>query len=350
MSDDHPSLISSTPYNANPHVSVIRRFRVDRQYYELPPLPTLNFKGFKYPEIKRKPIKTSKRIGFIGIGMMGQRLVRNLLVTGHDVSVWNRTPDKCKECVSAGAQQLLTPADIVWSCDVIFCCVSGPEAAKSCMYETWGIKHGFEKSEPGSKVYIELTSMDPDTSQEMCAVITDRGGKYLEAPLRGSRSLAEDGLLLALVAGDEMCFKENLPYFSVMCKNAYYVSSNVGDASKMNLALSSLTGTTYASAAEAMTLMECAQIPMNNSVDLCGLNGMKSASLRERCLAISSQDFITEGTLKYQQENMFMALALGSKYNISMGLTATAHEIYKHATLLRYSDHDVSAVYCGAKY
>ncbi|GFS45150.1 putative oxidoreductase GLYR1 homolog [Trichonephila inaurata madagascariensis] len=295
MTDDDPSLISRTRNDFYPHVAIVRplehRTITDRQYYELPPLPPLNFFNYKSPEIKKEHGATYKRIGFIGMGMMGQRLVRNLLVTGHDVSVWNRTPEKCRECVAAGAQQLLTPADVVWNSDVIFSCVSGPEAVKSCMYETWGIEHGFEKSVPGSKGYIELSSIDPDTSQEMCAAITEKGGKYLEAPIRGSRSLAEDGLLLALVAGDHGFFEEYLPCFAAMCKDVYHVSCNVGDASKMNLALSTLAGTTNAAAAEVMTMIEQLDIQLHNYSDFLRTSPMKSSFLLENFLPLVHEIF-----------------------------------------------------------
>ncbi|GFR22164.1 putative oxidoreductase GLYR1 homolog [Trichonephila clavata] len=354
MSDDYSSLISSTPNNAYPQVAVIRplehRSMADRLYYELPPLPSLDFSNTLCPLIKANVSATSKKIGFIGLGMMGQRLVRNLLLSGHDVSVWNRTPEKCQECVAAGAKHFLTPADVVWNCDVIFCCVSGPEAAKSLVFEKWGIVQGLVNSEPGSKGYIELTSMDPVTSQEICAAITNKGGKYLEAPISGRRSLAEDGLIMALVAGDREFFDDCLSCFSAMTKISYYVSSTVGEASLINLSLSTAKGGTHASLSESVTMLERAKLSMSDFLKVLELGPMKNSFLQEKFKATIEKFFLTDDTLKYQQKNLKISLAVSNEHNHPVELTSAAHEIYKYATFLRYSEHDVSAVYCGVKY
>lgn len=354
-SDDYSALISNTPPNiAYNRVAVIRplddRSMASREYYELLPGPSLDMTRTS-TAMKEKNIKpTSKKIGFIGLGMMGQRIVKNLLNSGHDVSIWNRTPEKCKQFVEAGAQQFLTPADVVWNCDIIFCCVSGPEAAKSLVFENWGVLHGLEKCQPGTKGYVEMTSIDPITSQEIAEAITYKGGKYLEAPISGSKSLADDGALLILGAGDRELFNSCETCFFALSKNAYYLSCDVGSGSKMNLALSMLMGTTYAALAEAMALVERCSLSKNNFLEILDLGPMACPLLLEKGQAIVANNFSTNSSLKYQQKDLNLALTLGDRYEQPMVLASAANELYKHAKLLRYSEHDVSAVYLGAKY
>ncbi|GFU10480.1 putative oxidoreductase GLYR1 homolog [Trichonephila clavipes] len=183
---------------------------------------------------------------------------------GHDVSVWNRTSEKCQGCVAAGAQQLWTPADVVLNCDIIFCCVSGQEAVGSILWRNNGILHGLERSVPGSKGYIELTSMNPVTVQKINMLIVSKGGKYLEAPISDSISNIEEGSLLILVTGHRQLFDDCVSCFYAIAKQLCFMNCEVGSASKMNIVLSMLKDSTFAALAESMALLEQGKLLHSN--------------------------------------------------------------------------------------
>lgn len=85
--------------------------------------------------LKSKNIKASKqKFGFIGLGIMGSGIVKNLINSGHDVSVYNRTHDKTKKFEKAGAKVMLTPSDVIECADITFSCVSDPEALNNVSY------------------------------------------------------------------------------------------------------------------------------------------------------------------------------------------------------------------------
>ncbi|GFU84546.1 putative oxidoreductase GLYR1 [Trichonephila clavipes] len=134
---------------------------------------------------------TSKKIGFLGLGGMGKEIAKKLLKTGHNVSVWNRKPDECGRFVAAGARQFFTPYHVVRNCDITFCCASGVEAVQSIVFENEGILKEFENSEPGSKGFVVLTSMSVEASEQISEAVFFSGGRYLEAPLVGSRNHAK---------------------------------------------------------------------------------------------------------------------------------------------------------------
>ncbi|XP_055946540.1 cytokine-like nuclear factor N-PAC isoform X1 [Argiope bruennichi] len=321
-----------------------------RDYFELQPGPTLDLSE-PSEAIKAKNVRPSdKKIGFIGLGMMGQRLVKNLLTSNHKVTIWNRTPEKCVEFAKVGAVIAQTPGDVVEKCDIIFCCVSGPEASKSLVFGNCGILSGLERSSPGSKGYVEMTTMDPTTSIEIAEAITHKGGRYLEAPISGSRKMAEDGTLLILGAGDRELFTYCESCFFALSKNAYYLSCDVGSGSKMNLILSMLVGVSHAALAEAMALVERSGLSQTNFLEILELSPLNSPLLTDKGQAMLSRLFTTNSSLKYQQKDLNLALSLGNSVSQPMLITAAANELFKHAKLLRYSDHDVSAVYLGAKY
>ncbi|GFY68031.1 putative oxidoreductase GLYR1 [Trichonephila inaurata madagascariensis] len=220
-----------------------------------------------------------------------QRIVKKLLNSGHNVSVWNRTPENCQECVTAGAQQFSTPADVVCNCDIIFCCVSGSEAVKSIVFENCGILDGLEKSEPGSKGYIELTSMGPVTLLEIYASITGKGGKYLEAPISASLDeLVGEGLSVIPVAGNRQLLIDCLSCFHAIAKQICFMNCEVGTASKMNLLHSILKDFTLAALAESMALLEGGKhshLPFSNFLPL---SQMASPFILQKCQAMMNNN------------------------------------------------------------
>lgn len=305
---------------------------------------------FTYPSIETKNVEaTNKKIGFIGLGTMGQRIVKNLIDTGHDITIWNRTSDKCEEFVKSGAKQALTPADLVAECDITFSCLSGTEAVRSVFFEVDGIISGVEKSQGSTKSYVELSTVDIATAEELGNAIKHRGGRFLDAPIFGSKQYATSGSLLVLASGDLELFKDCESCFYAMSNNAYYMSTEFGIGSKMNVLLNVFVGTTYSALAEAMALVERCGLSTNTFLEFLDHCPLSCPLFEQKGEAIISQDFSTNTELKYQQRNLNAALSISNAYDQPLLLTAAANERFKHAKRLASVDSDLSAVYLGAK-
>ncbi|KAJ4918928.1 hypothetical protein JOQ06_022199 [Pogonophryne albipinna] len=106
---------------------------------------------------------TDKRIGFLGLGLMGSGIVSNLLKMGHVVTVWNRTAEKCDLFTQEGARLGRTPAEVASTCDITFSCVSDPKAARDLVMGTSGVLQGMR---PGN-CYVEMSTVDPETITEI---------------------------------------------------------------------------------------------------------------------------------------------------------------------------------------
>ncbi|GIX72906.1 putative oxidoreductase GLYR1 homolog [Caerostris darwini] len=366
-SEDYSELVSNTPPNLDyQRVAIIRPIEepppppptlplpcagiTRRDYYELPAAPAFDLQKLNACLIDKKIKPTDKKIGFIGLGMMGQRIVKNFLITGHKVTIWNRTPDKSAPFEALGAEISKTPCDVVEKADITFCCVSGPDVSKALVFGNCGVLSGLEKCQSGVKGYVELTSIDPITSQEIAEAIIHKGARYLEAPLTGSRNMAEEGAILVLGAGDRELFDACQSCFLSISKHAYFIGCDIGNGAKMNLILSTLMGTTFAALAEAMALVERCNLSQHTFLDILNIGPMNCPFLSDKGQKIFKRDFTTSIPLKYQQKDLNLALRLGNQVEQPMVLAAAANELFKHAKLLRYSDHDVSAVYLGAKY
>ncbi|KAM7149160.1 cytokine-like nuclear factor N-PAC isoform 6-T6 [Molossus nigricans] len=243
---------------------------------------------------------TDKKIGFLGLGLMGSGIVSNLLKMGHTVTVWNRTAEK------EGARLGRTPAEVVSTCDITFACVSDPKAAKD--------------------------------------VIVSRGGRFLEAPVSGNQQLSNDGMLVILAAGDRGLYEDCSSCFQAMGKTSFFLGE-VGNAAKMMLIVNMVQGSFMATIAEGLTLAQVTGQSQQTFLDILNQGQLASIFLDQKCQNILQGNFKPDFYLKYIQKDLRLAIALGDAVNHPTPMAAAANEVYKRAKALDQSDNDMSAVY-----
>jgi len=296
--------------------------------------------------LREKDIQPSKlNFGFLGLGIMGSGMVKNLLNSGHQVTVWNRTTEKVKDFLEAGAKEALTPSDVIAECDITFSCVSDPQAAKELVFGNCGVLQEINTT----KGYVEMTSVDSDTSQDIAEAISLKGGRYLEAQIQGSKTQAQDGTLVVLVAGDRSLFDDCQSCFQAMGKNSFYFGE-VGNASKMNLVLQTMIGVTLAGLAEGMALADRAGLQQKDVLEVLELTGLNCPATLQKGKAIIDGGFPTHQPLQHMQKDLKLSLNMGDQLEQPLPLTASANEVFKHAKRLGYGEHDVSAVYIRARF
>ncbi|KAG7491992.1 hypothetical protein MATL_G00009690 [Megalops atlanticus] len=283
---------------------------------------------------------TDKRIGFLGLGHMGSGIVSNLLKMGHVVTVWNRTAEKCDLFIQEGARLGRTPAEVVSMCDITFSCVSDPRAAKDLVLGPSGVLQGIR---PG-KCYVEMSTVDPETINELSQVITSRGGRFLEAPVSGSQQLSNDGMLVILAAGDRTVYEDCSSCFQAMGKTSFFLGE-AGNAAKMMLILSMVQGSFMATIAEGLTLAQVTGQSQQTFLDILCQGQMASTFLDQKCQNILQGNFRPDYYLKHIQKDLRLAISMGDSVNHPTPMAAAANEVYKRAKALDQSDNDMSAVY-----
>lgn len=171
--------------------------------------------------LREKNIKPSgKTFGFLGLGIIGRGIVKNLLNSGHKVVVWNRNFAKCRKFEMAGAETRLTPSDVIDAADVTFCCVSDPKAVKEVVFGNCGV---LQSPSFDNKGYVEMTTIDEVLSRDIAEAVSSKNGTYLEAQIQGSKFEAEEGTLVILAAGDRDLFTICQTCFEAMGKNSFYL-------------------------------------------------------------------------------------------------------------------------------
>lgn len=315
------------------------------------------------PKVNLSSLSTKSRItvrpstlkfGFIGLGFMGQRILKNLLNSGHSITIWNRTSGKCAGFIEAGATSATTPADVVQAVDVVFSCLSDPKASKEIVFGPFGILSGLTSG----KGYVELSGIDPETSNDISDAIVGRGARYLEAPLIvNGKQVAETGNATIVASGDKSLFDDCSTCFFNIAKQSFFLGHTPGAASKMNLIFSMLIGNIIGAVAESASLLgkpagdQSADLQIRDFRDILKLSVINCPLIDSVCQKLEFGSCVApEIPLNHLQKDLRLALQMSDENCQMLPITATTNEQYKHAKRNGLGEQDASSIYLKAKY
>ncbi|XP_065179246.1 cytokine-like nuclear factor N-PAC [Sycon ciliatum] len=292
-------------------------------------------------KLPSNPTTTHCNYGFIGLGIMGTEMARNLLKNSHNVVIWNRSGlRKHSELLSCGGQVASSPGEVVDRSDIIFTCVSTPQAARDVLTRSGGV---LQAMRPG-KGYVDMSTVDAETSQFVSKAIHEKGGQFLEAPVSGSKKPAQTGQLVILTAGDQDLFDRATPAFRAMGKSHYYLGE-VGDAARMKLVVNMMMGSMTSALCEGMALAKEVGLSQKMLYQVLREGALDSKLVEVKGAAILKGDFPPSFPLKHQQKDMRLALALGDQIRQPLPVAAAANETFKKALQMGLGDDDMSGVY-----
>lgn len=156
-------------------------------------------------------------IGFIGLGLMGQRMVDNLLNNDYEVIAYNRTKEKAEELVKKGAKLAETPAEVGQNAEVVITMLSDPEAVSKVAFGESGFLYQMEQK----SVWIDCSTVNPSSSMDFAQKANGMNIRFIDAPVAGSIIPAEKGELMFLVGGDKKDVEEIMPVLETMEKKDY---------------------------------------------------------------------------------------------------------------------------------
>ena len=159
------------------------------------------------------------KLGFIGLGIMGDPMARNLLKAGHEVALWSKTPGKAEAVAAAGAGTVCaTPAAVGAASECVFYCVGNSAMSRETAIGEGGLIEGAK----AGTVIADCSTISPAESREIGSALAAKGIHFLDAPCTGSKPGAEGGTLTFMIGGDQQVFEKAKPYFEVMGKLFYF--------------------------------------------------------------------------------------------------------------------------------
>lgn len=303
-----------------------------------------SFPDLLHSEPPRNIIATPMRIGFLGLGMVGRGMVHNLLKSGHEVTVWNRTTSKCNEFTNAGALKGSTPCEVIDLCDITFSCVADPSALKDLVFGSCGVLQGIRKG----KGYVDMSTVDVETINDVQESIVSKGGRFLEAPMIGNRLLGMSGRMVVLAAGNYSLYEDCFSCFQSVSKHMFYLGE-VGMGTKMKLVLTLIYGSALAGLAECLALSTKLGLDNTEVMRVISRASANSAFIQEKGLDMIKYK-VAEPSCKLQvmQKEMKLALHLSDSVDQALHVSSAVNELFKKAKAKGYSEDDIASLYRAA--
>jgi 3-hydroxyisobutyrate dehydrogenase len=172
------------------------------------------------------------KIGIVGIGKMGSAIATRLAGLGHEVHVWNRTAEKARALAAAGARVAATPGELAGQAEIVISILTNAAAIDAAYHG----KDGLLAGDVAGKLFIEMSTVRPQTEQALAAKVKARGAALIDCPVGGSVGPARDGKLFGFAGGDATDIARAKPLLDQMCRRVEHVGP-VGAGASMKLAI-----------------------------------------------------------------------------------------------------------------
>jgi 3-hydroxyisobutyrate dehydrogenase-like beta-hydroxyacid dehydrogenase len=263
-------------------------------------------------------------VGFIGLGAMGALIVPRLIEAGHTVTGWNRSREKAGPLVAAGMRFAQSPRAVAEQSEMVLSIVTDAAAVKAVALGPDGIVAGLAKG----GIYIDMSTIDPDSSRAVAAEFAKAGSFMLDGPISGSPVTVRAGQASVMVGGDERAFERAKPVLLAVGPKVTRIGGN-GLACQMKIAVNLLLMVEVICFGEAVALAEKGGVAREVAVDAILKSVAASPVLGYR------GPFILEGKMPpvpladvtLQQKDMLLALDLGRKLGSPVPLAAAANEM-----------------------
>lgn len=285
----------------------------------------------------------ARKIGLIGLGLMGRPMGMNLLKAGYSVTVWNRTPARADELVAAGAVLAKTPREVAATSDLLLTIVSDPPALESVL---WGQEGKYDGALAGLKagsIYVDSSTVSPALAKKISAACKDRGVRFLDAPVTGGDWGAREGNLVFMIGGEAETLKEAEPVLGVMGKKWFHLGPN-GAGQTVKLAMNTILALQVDAMAEALALVTKAGLRGEQLVEVMQASMARSGVLDVKSPLMLKGDFKPSFPLRLMHKDLGLALELANQLGVALPTTAAAREVYNYVRGETKEDLDYSAV------
>ena len=289
---------------------------------------------------KAEPGKT--RVGFIGLGILGYPMTENLIKAGYHVTVWNRSCEKCDKMASQYGESVTvakTPRQVVEQSEIIVSVLVDGSSFDAIAFGDDGLLQGMG---PG-KGYVDVSTVEAETSMRISKEISSKGGTYLAAPVSGSKGPAETGALIFMTAGDKGLYEAALPLLDIMGKLTVYLGDIV-NAANMKIVVNMVMGTMMESFAEGIKLAEASGLSTEDLLAVLANGAMANPMFALKGPAMLKNEYPTAFPLKHQLKDMRFAMELAEETGTRVPAAAAATETFEKALDAELGDEDFSAV------
>jgi 3-hydroxyisobutyrate dehydrogenase-like beta-hydroxyacid dehydrogenase len=277
----------------------------------------------------------AQTVAFIGIGIMGGRMAKNILKAGYSMRAYNRTAAKAEALRPLGAMVLASPREAAAGADSVITMVSDPPALAAVLE---GPEGAFAGCRPGALV-IDMSTVDPGTSRAMAAHAQARSLRYLEAPVTGGVGAAEQGTLTIMAGGTAEDFAAAKPLLGTMGKKVLHVGP-MGHGSVLKLSANLVAALIVTAMNEGLALATKAGL---DPALVAEVLGERSPLIERAAPRVLSDDFAARFPLKLSHKDVRLALATGRSLGVPLSALEAVAELQTAALAKGLGDLDQTA-------
>lgn len=277
-----------------------------------------------------------KRVGFLGLGIMGMPMARNLKHKGFEVMVWNRTAGKAQALQSQGILVAATPAELASHVDAICTCVADPPALESLV----------ELMLPAMKpnqLFIDFSTVSVPLVQSIGERCAERHVDFADAPVTGSRTGAEKGTLVIMAGCSANTLHKATPIFQAVGEKVIHCG-DVGAGTQVKLAGNALIAGMLQCFSEGLLLTRKAGVDPRKLIEVVQASGFRSPYFDFKGKAILERDFTTHFSIDLMHKDLSLFIDNAASHRVPTPTAASLKETYNLARAAGCGDKDISAV------
>ena len=280
-----------------------------------------------------------KKIGFIGVGIMGKSMVRNLMKAGYELHIYARTRSKVEDVISEGAIFHESIRECVPGCDAVITIVGFPRDVEEVYFGAGGI---LESAAPGT-VTIDMTTTSPQLSKRIYDEAKKHGIPALDAPVSGGDTGARAGTLAIMVGGDELVFERCRPIFQAMGKTICYAGP-AGSGQHMKMANQIAIAGCVAGVSEAVAYAYAAGLDLEKVLATISTGAAGSWQMSNNGPKMLTGDFKPGFFLKHFVKDMSIAAEESGRMDMDLPVLGTVLSMYRFLENAGYGDEGTQAL------
>ena len=278
-------------------------------------------------------------VAILGLGIMGSGMAGRLLSANFPLTVYNRNPEKSAAFASGGADVAKTPREAASRSQIIISMVSNDAASRNI----WLGEEGALEGATATSILIESSTLSTAWIHELATQAAERGCRFLDAPVTGTKPQAASGELVFLVGGDSEVVQAVRPIFSVLGRETIHLGP-VGSGALMKLVNNFMCGVQAASLAEALSLINAGGLDRSTALSILTAGAPGSGIVKRVADRVVNNDYTPNFALRWMTKDLSYAVGVASGQKIPLQTASAALSVFERAVDDGHGDEDFSAV------
>jgi len=278
-------------------------------------------------------------VGFVGLGIMGSRMARNLAQKGFKVTVWNRTRARAEALAPFGVRVASSPAELASQVDAFCTCVADPAALREVALGQNGLLPASKKGQ----LFIDFSTISPEFARELESVAAKQGVDFVEAPMTGSKMGADRGTLLLMVGAAPGPFERAQPIFKAVSEKVIHCGP-VGAGSQVKLGGNAIIAMMLEGLCEAMLLTQIAGVDPRKLLEVVQASGFRSPYYDFKGPSILRREFDPHFSIDLMFKDLRLFLDSAARHRVPTPAVSSVKETYQLARAQGKGQLDIGAV------